>query len=181
MFENPRRVRQARNFTTNVPKILDLKSSSEQIFSRKLPLGAPDFRGKRCPEMCLKIRWSVKRPWYRPSMGVTCSGLWNPGQVTQIVPLKWDTLETCMRRHTRLSVMYKMYRGFLGGKLQDYLIPNRERRTWGSHDFNFFIVPKGHKAYFRFSLFPETITEWKRLPKETVTSQSLSIFNSKLF
>ena len=33
MFENPRRGGQARNFTTNVPKILDLKSSSEQIFS----------------------------------------------------------------------------------------------------------------------------------------------------
>ena len=42
MFENPRRGRQARNFTTNAPKILDLKSSSEQIFSRKLTLGAPD-------------------------------------------------------------------------------------------------------------------------------------------
>ena len=42
MFENPRRGRQARNFTTNVPKILDFKSSSEQIFSRKLSLGAPD-------------------------------------------------------------------------------------------------------------------------------------------
>ena len=42
MFENPRRGRQARNSTTNAPKILDLKSSSEQIFSRKLPLGAPD-------------------------------------------------------------------------------------------------------------------------------------------
>ena len=41
-FENPRRGRQARNFTTNVPKILDLKSSSEQIFFRKLSLGAPD-------------------------------------------------------------------------------------------------------------------------------------------
>ena len=41
MFENPRRGRQERNFTTNNPKILDLKSSSEQIFSRKLPLGAP--------------------------------------------------------------------------------------------------------------------------------------------
>ena len=36
MFENPRRGKQARNFTTNVPKTLDLKSSSEQIFSRKL-------------------------------------------------------------------------------------------------------------------------------------------------
>ena len=41
MFDNPRSGRQARNFTTNAPKILDLKSSSEQIFSRKLPLGAP--------------------------------------------------------------------------------------------------------------------------------------------
>ena len=41
MFENPRRGRQARNFTTNVSKILDLKSSSEQIFLRKLSLGAP--------------------------------------------------------------------------------------------------------------------------------------------
>ena len=41
MSENPRRGRQARNFTTNVPKILDLKSSSEQIFFRKLSLGAP--------------------------------------------------------------------------------------------------------------------------------------------
>ena len=43
MFENPRRGRQARNFTTNVSKILDLKSSSEQIFFRKLSLGAPDL------------------------------------------------------------------------------------------------------------------------------------------
>ena len=42
MLENLRRGRQARNFTTNVPKILDLKSSSEQIFSQKLSLVAPD-------------------------------------------------------------------------------------------------------------------------------------------
>ena len=41
MFENPGRGKQAINFTTHAPKILDLKSSSEQIFSRKLPLGAP--------------------------------------------------------------------------------------------------------------------------------------------
>ena len=41
MFENPRRGRQARNFTENDPKILGLKSSSEQIIFRKLSLGAP--------------------------------------------------------------------------------------------------------------------------------------------
>ena len=33
MFKNSRRGRKPRNFTTNVPKILDLKLSSEQIFS----------------------------------------------------------------------------------------------------------------------------------------------------
>ena len=45
-FENPRRGRQARNLKTNVPKILDLKSSSEQIFSkicRWVPLTLTDL------------------------------------------------------------------------------------------------------------------------------------------
>ena len=45
MFENPRRDRQARNFTTNVSKILDLKSSSQQIFSKNwrwVPLMVPE-------------------------------------------------------------------------------------------------------------------------------------------
>ena len=62
MFENPRRGRQARNFTTNVPKILVLKSSSEQIFSRKLPLGAPVTsldRNKRFP----LLHYKEKRQW----------------------------------------------------------------------------------------------------------------------
>ena len=40
MFENPRRGRQTRNFTTNVPKILDLKSASRTDIFRKLTLGA---------------------------------------------------------------------------------------------------------------------------------------------
>ena len=42
-FENPRRGRQARNLSENDPKILDLKSSSEQIIFRKLSLGAPVY------------------------------------------------------------------------------------------------------------------------------------------
>ena len=43
MFENPRRSRQARNFTENDPKIIDLKSSSEQMIFRKFSLGAPVY------------------------------------------------------------------------------------------------------------------------------------------
>ena len=41
MFENPKRGRQARNFTTNVPKILDLKSSSENRYFWKIDIGCP--------------------------------------------------------------------------------------------------------------------------------------------
>ena len=58
MFENPTIGRQARNFTTNVPKILDLKSSSEQIFFRKLSLGAPEKKTERgqYPPILIKIK-----------------------------------------------------------------------------------------------------------------------------
>ena len=41
MFENPRRGRQARNFTTNVPTILDLKSSSPNRYFLKIVVGCP--------------------------------------------------------------------------------------------------------------------------------------------
>ena len=50
-FENPRRGGQARNLTTNVPKIVDLKSSSEQIFyenCRWVPLIIDDFYHMGC-------------------------------------------------------------------------------------------------------------------------------------
>ena len=63
MPENPRRGRQARNFTKNVPKILDLKSSSEQIFFRKLSLGAPDsYRVRLYTQI-----WSYKRRFVNPA------------------------------------------------------------------------------------------------------------------
>ena len=43
MFENPRGGRQARNFTTTVPKILDFKWSSEQIFSENCRWVPPEY------------------------------------------------------------------------------------------------------------------------------------------
>ena len=68
VFEYPRRGRQARNFTTNVPKILDLKSPSEQIFSenwRWVPL-----KSKSNSNFSLHVRHSIWfimfcRPLYR--------------------------------------------------------------------------------------------------------------------
>jgi len=95
-----------------------------------------------------------------------CSRSWLKGEPAR-------RLET-MRRHTRLSVLYKMCHGFLDRKWEDYLIPNKEGRTRGSHDFKF-IVPKVHKNVFRFSLFQRTMAEWNKLPKETVPV-NLSLF-----
>ena len=57
MFKNPRRGRRARNFTTNVPKILDLKTSSEQIFSencRWVPLKDTTKKIKTDLKLCDK-------------------------------------------------------------------------------------------------------------------------------
>ena len=64
MFENPRRGRQARNFTTNVPKILDRKSSSEQIFFPKLSLGAPVVTKLRLICSGRRLIWTPRgMPW----------------------------------------------------------------------------------------------------------------------
>ena len=54
MFENPRRGRQARNFTKNVPKILDLKLSSEQIFSE-------NWRWVPLPDTLKPHTWYLRR------------------------------------------------------------------------------------------------------------------------
>ena len=51
MFKNPTRAKQARNFTKNVPKIADLKSSSEEIFSENWRWVPP--QGGRCKEVQL--------------------------------------------------------------------------------------------------------------------------------
>ena len=56
MFENPRRGRQARNFTTNVPKIV----FRTDIF-RKLSLGAPDSLTVKYPYQVLKLGYEFAR------------------------------------------------------------------------------------------------------------------------
>ena len=84
MFENPRRGRQARNFTTNVSKILDLKSSSEQIFFRKFSLGAPEltlqragYFGKTAQQgekmfVCAIHRANLGKDWGNPTGRTEC-------------------------------------------------------------------------------------------------------------
>ena len=75
MFENPRRGRQARKLTTNVPKILDLKSSSEQIFFenwRWVPL---------IPRETDYTKWGFCFSGRHVPNGNSCSISWQPSQV----------------------------------------------------------------------------------------------------
>ena len=92
--------------------------------------------------------------------------------------LKWDSLES-LRGRARLTTMYKMCYGMLEGNWGSYMIPNRESRTRGSHYFKF-IEPKGNKDVFRFSFFPRTISEWNRLPSDTVLAKTVHSFKKKL-
>ena len=59
-FENPGRGRQERNFTTNVPKILDVKSSSEHRYFPKLALGVPDISLKTPPENKMVCHYNIE-------------------------------------------------------------------------------------------------------------------------
>ena len=98
MPENPRRGRQARNFTTNVPKILDLKSCSEQIFFRKLSLGAPENN-------CRTFFGSAKR-WPRPL---------NRGLISHsFIQLFWDFDYWPLNEDS--TVLLSVVRGILGLK-----------------------------------------------------------------
>ena len=56
--ENPRRGREARNFTTNVPEILDLKWSSEQIFSKNWRW-VPPVGSLSCCRFCLCLYYMI--------------------------------------------------------------------------------------------------------------------------
>ena len=112
-----------------------------------------------CPK---SVKETAYKTLVRPKLQYACSA-WDPHYQKDKAALE------------RLSTIYKMCYGLLDGDWGDYLITSRERRTRGSHDFKF-IVPKGHKDIFRFSFFPRTITEWNKLPEETVSSQSLSVF-----
>ena len=90
MFENPRRGSKARNFTTNVPKILDLKSSSEQIFSenwRWVPLITEETR-----KLSTKIQvqpWSENIRWKQENMDKIQTNL-NPLNETKTKLKRWD-------------------------------------------------------------------------------------------
>ena len=50
---------------------------------------------EKMPLMCIKINWSVKTPWHRPSMRVARSGLWAPD--IRLIDLVWANCHQAKR------------------------------------------------------------------------------------
>ena len=109
MFENPRRGSQARNFTTNVPKILVLKSSSEQRFSRKLPLGAPEQSSR----LNNKLAFSGNKKSIFPYFSCLCThgGMWVYARnVPELIFLHNDFRRYRRRLVLRYAFYFQSYR-----------------------------------------------------------------------
>ena len=103
MFENPRTCRQARNLTTKISKILDLKSSSEKIFSencRWVPL-------KSFCEISFSVRQKiVKRQMESsPEHRVICIG-----SVVFVVPFTFHSVDYCFHLQTFVYVEHNIGR-----------------------------------------------------------------------
>lgn len=70
-------------------------------------------------------------------LGIPRLLFYSPKRMIPNVPYNMLTWQECMKQWgycTRLSVLYEMCHGFLDRKCEHYLIPNRERRTQGSHE-----------------------------------------------
>ena len=122
MFENPRRGRQARNFTTNVPKILVLKSSSEQIFSRKLPLGAPD---PCCKEQCVPDKGILTYTLFAATPQQTHSlhlrMLLDPHNRQHLNSKTWKTLPSLFVRLISYDIKCTSWRSLYSGQSFDHI------------------------------------------------------------
>ena len=97
---------QARNFTTNVPKILDLKSSSEQIFFRKLWLGAPGI----ILGSTYALLSSSQSLLFAPKGN--CSTLGNHA-FAHAAPVLWNFLPSTIRTSSSFAIFKKQIHTFL--------------------------------------------------------------------
>ena len=75
--------------------------------------------------------------------------------------------------------MYKMCHGLLGGNWGECLKQNVERKTRNSNDFKF-LIPKGNKDIFRFSLFVGQLMTGISCQVKLFLAKSISSFKNQL-
>ena len=91
--------------------------------------------------------------------------------------LGWQSLEE-RRRKQRLTTMYKIINGEIDIPSDRFLTPVARRSR--HNNSKSYIIPHARTQFYKNSFFPRTITEWNRLPENTVQALSTEAFKNQL-
>ena len=98
--------------------------------------------------------------------------------VTQMLSdLGWQQLKD-RRKHIRLALLFKIIHDIISVPHQDLLL-KAESRTRSSHQFKYRTIRTSVDPYKHF-FFPRTIPEWNLLHPDTVNSETIDQFKSRL-
>ena len=98
--------------------------------------------------------------------------------VTQMLSdLGWQQLKD-RRKHIRLALLFKIIHDIILVPHQDLLL-KADSRTRSSHQFKYRTIRTSTDPY-KHSFFPRTIPEWKLLHSDTVNSETIDQFKSRL-
>ena len=101
------------------------------------------------------------------------------GTVTGILnELKWATLQE-RRKNIRLATMYKIQTQDIAIPVPDYIQRPSATTTRQYHPLKFRLVKTSTNVY-KYSFFPNTISEWNILPPSILESRSIEIFKTGL-
>ena len=98
--------------------------------------------------------------------------------VTQMLSdLGWQQLKD-RRKHIRLALLFKIIHDIILVPHQDLLL-KADSRTRSSHQFKYRTIRTSTDPY-KHSFFPRTIPEWNLLHSDTVNSETIDQFKSRL-
>ena len=91
--------------------------------------------------------------------------------------LGWEDLQT-RRRNARLTLFYKILNGCVNIPVSDDLVP-AGKRTRGANNKNYKHI-RSATSVAAASYYSRTISDWNKLPEETVIDPSVDAFKARL-
>ena len=92
--------------------------------------------------------------------------------------LEWETLER-RREKSRLVMLYKINKGKVGLKQEDYTQVSTGSRLRRNHQHSI-EIPFARKDVYKYSLFPRTGRAWNALDQQSVIATSVENFRNAL-
>ena len=118
-----------------------------------------------------KLREELEKVQNRAARFVTRNYVYETGSMTDILgQLKWESLKK-RRKDNRLILLYKGLKGKAGIPTDDLIPKTRHGRNQHSLAFQ---IPSASKDVYKYSFFPQTITDWSDLHESLISSSELS-------